>query len=80
MRSAAGASINYSISHHFHYVSFKRAMPECRNIMSVTLIILQRSSFSFLLVDIMSFTFTVFGRWECMGIQSSLAFFFFPSQ
>lgn len=43
--------------------------------MSVTLIILQRSSFSFLLLDIMSFTFTVFGRWECMGIQSSWTFF-----
>lgn len=75
MRSAAGASINYCFSHHFHSVSFKRAKPECRNITSVTLTILQRSSFSFLLVDIMSFTFTVFGRWECMGIQSSLAFF-----
>lgn len=48
--------------------------------MSVTLIILQRSSFSFLLVDIMSFTFIVFGRWECLGIQSSFALFFFHAQ
>lgn len=45
--------------------------------MSVTLIILQRSSFSFLLVDIMAFAFIVSGRWECSGIQSRFFFFFF---
>lgn len=77
-RSAAGASIGHCSSHRFHHGSFKRAMPECRNITSVTLIILQRGSFSFLLVDIMSFTSTVSGRWECVWENSQVCLFFFP--
>lgn len=44
--------------------------------MSVTFFNVQRSSFSFLLVDIMSFAFIVSGRWECSGIQSRFVFFF----
>lgn len=53
----------------FHYVIFLKAghVVVCRNIMSATLTVLKCSSFSFLL-DIMSFTFTVFGRWDCLGI------------
>lgn len=69
--------INQQSSLPFHYVILRRAghVAVCRNIMSVTLVFLLCSSFSFLL-NLMSFAFAAFLEGgSVQGKKSSLAFF-----